>query len=566
MNINIKAVSEHSYDAIVIGTGISGGWAAKELCEKGLKTLVLERGRDVKHIEDYPTAFMDPWQAPLANRVTPEEKSQHPIQSQNANFTQETKHWWINDLENPYTQVKKFVWIRGDHVGGKSLMWSRQVYRWSEMDFLANAKDGHGVPWPIGYADIAPWYDYVEKFIGVSGQAEGLAHLPDGQFLPPMEFTCIEKHLKQSIKKHFPERLLTIGRTTNITQRHNNRGPCLNRNRCNRGCPFGGYFSSNSSTLPAAAATGNMTLRPDSLVSEILFDNDTQRATGVRVIDSNTHEVRDYFAKIIFVNGSTLATTQLLLNSRSERFPNGLGNDSGELGHNLMDHHHRVGATAISDLFTDQYYYGRRPNGIYIPRYRNLINQRSDYLRGFGFQGNSGRSDWERGTGSENIGADLKSELQQPGPWSMHLGGFGECLPYRDNKVSLNFEVKDKWGLPTLNIDCTYRDNEKKMRLDMAASAAEMLEAAGLKTVEPFNEENHAPGLGIHEMGTARMGHDAKTSVLNKHNQMHAVKNVFVTDGACMTSSACQNPSITYMALTARAADFAVSELNKRNL
>lgn len=565
MNLNIKA-AEHSYDAIVIGTGISGGWAAKELCEKGLKTLVLERGRDVKHIEDYPTAFMDPWQAPLANRVTPEEKAQHPIQSQNANFTQETKHWWINDLENPYTQVKKFVWIRGDHVGGKSLMWSRQVYRWSEMDFLANAKDGHGVAWPIGYADIAPWYDYVEKFIGVSGQAEGLAHLPDGQFLPPMEFTCIEKHLKQSIKKHFPERLLTIGRTTNITQRHNNRGPCLNRNRCNRGCPFGGYFSSNSSTLPAAAATGNMTLRPDSLVSEILFDNDTQRATGVRVIDSNTHEVRDYFAKIIFVNGSTLATTQLLLNSRSERFPNGLGNDSGELGHNLMDHHHKVGASAISDLFADQYYYGRRPNGIYIPRYRNLTNQRSDYLRGFGFQGNSGRGDWERGTRSENIGADLKSELQQPGPWSMYLGGFGECLPYHENKVSLNFEVKDKWGLPTLNIDCAYRDNEKKMRLDMAASAAEMLEAAGLKSVNSFNEENHAPGLGIHEMGTARMGHDAKTSVLNKHNQMHAVKNVFVTDGACMTSSACQNPSITYMALTARAADFAVSELNKRNL
>lgn len=566
MNINIKAVAEHSYDAIVIGTGISGGWAAKELCEKGLKTLVLERGRDVKHIEDYPTAFNDPWQTPLANRVTPEEKAQHPIQSQNANFTQETKHWWINDLENPYTQVQKFVWIRGDHVGGKSLMWSRQVYRWSEMDFLANAKDGHGVPWPIGYTDIAPWYDYVEKFIGVSGQAEGLAHLPDGQFLPPMEFTCIEKHLKQSIQKHFPERLLTIGRTTNITQRHNNRGPCLNRNRCIRGCPFGGYFSSNSSTLPAAAATGNMTLRPHSLVSEILFDNNTQRATGVRIVDTLTHEVREYFAKIIFVNGSTLATTQLLLSSRSERFPNGLGNDSGELGHNLMDHHHKVGASAVSDLFADQYYYGRRPNGIYIPRYRNITSQRSDYLRGFGFQGNSGRGDWERGTRSENIGAELKSELQQPGPWSMYLGGFGECLPYHENKVSLNFEVKDKWGLPTLNIDCAYRENEKKMRLDIAASAAEMLEAAGLQSVKPFNDENIVPGLGIHEMGTARMGLDPKTSVLNKHNQMHAVKNVFVTDGACMTSSACQNPSLTYMALTARAVDFAVSELNERNL
>ncbi len=566
MNLNIKAVAEHSYDAIVIGTGISGGWAAKELCEKGLKTLVLERGRDVTHIEDYPTAFMDPWQTPLANRVSAEEKAKYPVQSQTGYFNQETKHWWINDLENPYTQVQKFTWIRGNHVGGKSLLWSRQVYRWSELDFSANAKDGHGVPWPIGYADIAPWYDYVEKFIGVSGQAEGLAHLPDGQFLPPMEFTCLEKHVKESIKKHFPERLLTIGRTTNLTQRHNNRGPCLNRNRCVRGCPFGGYFSSNSSTLPAAAATGNMTLRPDSLVSEILFDNDTQRATGVRVIDSNTHEVRDYFAKIIFVNGSTLATTQLLLNSRSERFPNGLGNDSGELGHNLMDHHNKVGAFGISDLFADQYYYGRRPNGIYIPRYRNITSQRSDYLRGFGFQGNTSRSDWESGTRSENIGADLKSELQQPGPWSMYLGGFGECLPYHENKVSLNFEVKDKWGLPTLNIDCAYRDNEKKMRLDMAASAAEMLEAAGLKSVNSFNDENHAPGLGIHEMGTARMGHDAKTSVLNKHNQMHAVKNLFVTDGACMTSSACQNPSITYMALTARAADFAVSELNKRNL
>jgi len=566
MNLNIKATAEHSYDAIVIGTGISGGWAAKELCEKGLKTLVLERGRDVTHIKDYPTAFMDPWQSPLANRLSAEEKAKYPIQSQTGYFNQETKHWWINDLENPYTQVKNFTWIRGNHVGGKSLLWSRQVYRWSDLDFTANAKDGHGVAWPIGYADIAPWYDYVEKFIGVSGQAEGLAHLPDGQFLPPMEFTCLEKHVKASIKKHFPERLLTIGRTANLTQRHNDRGPCMYRNRCVRGCPFGAYFSSNSSTLPAAVATGNMTLRPDSLVSEILFDAKTQRATGVRVIDANTHEVREYFAKIIFVNGSTLATTQLLLNSQSERFPNGLGNDSGELGHNLMDHHNKIGASGVSDLFADEYYYGRRPNGIYIPRYRNVSTQRDDYLRGFGFQGNSGRGDWERGTLSENIGAELKTELQQPGAWSMHLSGFGECLPYHENKVSLNHDVKDKWGLSTLNIDCAYRENEKKMRLDIAASAAEMLEAAGLKSVTAFNEENHAPGKGIHEMGTARMGLDAKTSVLNKHNQMHAVKNLFVTDGACMTSSACQNPSLTYMALTARAADFAVSELNKRNL
>ena len=565
MNLNIKAVEEHSYDAIVIGTGISGGWAAKELCEKGLKTLVLERGRDVTHIKDYPTAFMEPWQTPLANRVSAEEAAKYPIQSQVYCFNQETKHWWINDLENPYTQQQKFIWVRGNHVGGKSLLWSRQVYRWSEMDFQANAKDGHGVPWPIGYADIAPWYDKVESFIGVSGQAEGLPQLPDGKFLAPMDMTILEKHVRERIAKQYSDRIMTIGRTANLTARHNNRGPCQYRNRCVRGCPFGGYFSSNSSTLPAAAATGNMTLRPDSIVSEIIFDNKTQRASGVRVIDSVTHDVREYFAKIIFVNGATLASTQILLNSTSERFPNGLGNDSGELGHNLMDHHNNVGAYGDTDLFADTYYYGRRPNGIYIPRFRNVSTQRPDYVRGFGYQGNSSRAEWERGTESENIGADLKAELQQPGPWSMNLGGFGECLPYHENKVSLNHMLRDKWGLPTLSIDCSYKENEQKMRLDMAASAAEMLEAAGLKNVNSFNNDN-APGLGIHEMGTARMGSDAKTSVLNKFNQIHAVKNVYVTDGSCMASSACQNPSITYMALTARAADHAVSELQKRNL
>lgn len=565
MNLNIKAKKEHTYDAIVVGTGISGGWAAKELCGRGLKTLVLERGRNVEHVVDYPTMHMNPWEAPYGNKVPDEELKQYPIQKLGGYMRQDTKHWWVNDLENPYEQVKSFSWIRGYHVGGRSLLWSRQCYRLSDMDFSANAKDGHGADWPIRYADIAPWYDKVESFIGVSGQKEGLPQLPDGNFLPPMEMSCVEEHVRKRIAAKFDNRLMTIGRTANLTQNHNGRVKCQNRNRCVRGCPYGGYFSSNSSTLPAATATGNMTLRPHSIVNEIIYDDATQKATGVRIIDAETKEVIEYYAKIIFLNASTLGSVFVLLNSTSDRFPNGLGNDSGELGHNLMDHHHQVGARAVTDDFSDRYHSGRRPNGVYIPRFRNITIQRKDYVRGFGYQGRSLRSSWTRGKGLPLIGSDLKNAVQQPGPWSMYLGGFGECLPYHENKVTLNHTLRDKWGQPTLSIDCEFKGNEKAMRLDMAESAAEMLEASGMKNVSSFNNEP-TPGMGIHEMGTARMGRDPKTSVLNEYNQVHAVKNLFVTDGSCMASSGCQNPSLTYMALTARAANFAADELSKGNL
>ena len=565
MNLNIKAKAEHTYDAIVIGTGISGGWAAKELCERGLKTLVLDRGRNVEHVKDYPTAMKHSWELPHRGKVPAEELKNYPIQKRAGYFDQTNKHWWVNDLENPYTQDNPFNWIRGYHVGGKSLMWSRQCYRLSDLDFTANAKDGHGVDWPIRYADIAPWYDKVEKFAGINGNKDGLPQLPDGEFLPPMEMTCLEKHVAKRIKEKFTDRVMIIGRSANLTQAVPGRGQCQYRNRCIRGCPFGAYFSSNSSTLPAAAATGNMTLRPHSIVNEIIYDDKTQKASGVRIIDAETNEVMEFYAKIVFVNASTIASSFILLNSTSERFPNGIGNDSGELGHNLMDHHHLAGANAWSEEFADKYHYGRRPNGIYIPRFRNISEQRSDYVRGFGYQGGSGRESWTRGESMALLGADLKNALTDPGPWTMGINGFGEFLPHHDNRVYLNHDVKDKWGQSTLSIDCKIRENEKAMRKDMTESAAEILEAAGLKDVNPWHRE-FTPGMGIHEMGTARMGRDPATSVLNGNNQMHAVKNVFVTDGSCMTSSANQNPSLTYMALTARAAHFAVDELNRRNL
>lgn len=565
MNINIKAEKIHSYDAIVIGTGISGGWAAKELCERGLKTLVLERGRNVEHIKDYPTALKHPWELPYHGKVPAAEVKFFPVQKRAGYLDQSNKHWWINDLENPYTEVKPFDWIRGNHVGGKSLMWSRQCYRFSDLDFAANAKDGFGVDWPLRYKDIESWYSKVERFAGISGSKENIPHLPDSEFLPPMEMTCLEKQVGKRIEKAFKGRRMIIGRNANLTQSIHGRGPCQYRNRCIRGCPYGAYFSSNASTLPAAVATGNMTLRPYSIVNEIIFDNETQKAKGVRVIDAETNEVLEFYAKIIFVNASTLASTFILLNSVSARFPNGMGNDSGELGHNLMDHHHLMGASGWTEDFADKYYYGRRPNGIYIPRFRNVHDQRSDYVRGFGFQGKSSRGSWTDGETAHAIGAQLKEQLMTPGPWNMGINAFGEFLPYHDNHVSLNHDRKDKWGQATLNIECELKENEIAMRKDMQASALEMLNAAGLRDVKPLNA-NYVPGNGIHEMGTARMGRDPKTSVLNGNNQIHAVKNVFVTDGACMASSGNQNPSLTYMALTARAANYAVDELNRRNL
>lgn len=565
MHLNIKAIEENSFDAIVVGTGISGGWAAMELSTKGLKTLVIERGRDVKHVADYPTMFKNPWELTPGDRVTAEEAKNYPIQGKIYAFHDSTKHWWVNDLEHPYIQEKPFDWIRGNHVGGRSIMWGRQSYRLSDLDFEANAKDGHGVDWPIRYKDLEPWYDYVESFIGVSGQAEGLPQLPDGKFLPPMEMNCLEQHVSSKIRENYSDRIMTIGRVANLTGPKDGRGQCQFRNLCYRGCPYGGYFSSQSSTLPKAMQTGNMTLLTDSIVAEVIFDKDSGKASGVRVINSVNGSVEEYFAKIIFLNASTLGTTQILLNSISDRFPDGLGNSSGQLGHNLMDHHYIVGASGEYDGFEDKYYYVSRPNGIYVPRFRNIDEQRSDFIRGYGYQGSASRENWTRGIREMSIGRELKELLQRPGIWTMGLGGFGECLPYYENMVSLDKEKKDKFGMPLLKISAEYKENEWAMRKDMASSAAEMLETAGLKNIREYDAKP-APGLAIHEMGTARMGKDPKTSVLNKHNQMHDLPNVFITDGAAMTSSGCQNPSLTYMALTARACDYAVKAYNNKNI
>ncbi|WP_198405671.1 GMC oxidoreductase [Chitinophaga caeni] len=564
MNLNIKAKEQNTYDAIVVGSGISGGWAAKELCEKGLKTLVLERGRNIVHGEGYTTAMMNPWEFEHRLHSTKEMREQYPIQSQCYAFDEATQQHWVNDLENPYNQVKPFNWLRGYHVGGRSLMWGRQCYRWSDIDFEANAKDGHGVDWPIRYKDIEPWYTYVEKFAGISGQPEGLKQLPDGHFLPPMEMNCLEKHVAGRFKEVFNDRIMTIGRVAHATKAIDHR-KCQYRDLCARGCPFTGYFSSNGVTLPAAAKTGNMTLRPHSIVLEILYDDQTQKAKGVRIMDSETREVIEYFAKIIFLNASTLGTTFILLNSVSNRFQNGFGNDSEQVGHNLMDHHFGVGASGEFEGFEDQYYGpGRRPNGVYVPRFRNIDEKtkRSDYVRGFGYQGGASRG---RGLTFDGIGAEFKFQQTQANKWTMGLGAWGEHLPYYENKVTLNKDKKDKYGLPTLDIDCEFKENELAMRKDMLDSAIEMLEKSGLKNVSG-GDGMPPPGHCIHEMGTARMGKDPKTSVLNGNNQMHAAKNVFITDGACMASSACQNPSVTYMALTARAADFAVNEMKKQNL
>ncbi len=561
------AAKDHSYDAIVIGTGITGGWAAKELTQKGLKTLVLDRGRDVKH-GDYPTATKDIWEFPYGGRATDEDLKRQAVAARSGYaITQASKHWFVDDTEHPYTEIKRFDWIRSYHVGGRSLVWGRQSYRWSDLDFGANAKDGIAVDWPIRYAELAPWYDQVESFIGVSGRAEGLPQLPDGKFLPPMDLNCVETHLQQTMTEKF-KRKLTIGRAAHLTAplAHSpQRGTCQYRNLCIRGCPYGAYFSSNSSTLPAAEATGNMTLRPNSIAYEIIYDEGNGRASGVRVLDSETNEHLEFTAKVIFLCASTFGSTHLMLNSVSKRFPNGFGNDSGELGCNIMDHHLDVGAGALVEGYTDQYYTGRRPNGFYIPRYRNLGGEKRDYIRGFGYQGGAGRLGWTRLMLDSTLGAELKDKAAAPGPWYIRMGGFGEILPNHANRVTLDRTRKDKWGLPLLAFDAQLRENELKMRKDMSQDAAEMLEAAGFREVKTFDRETGV-GLGIHEMGTARMGKDPKTSVLNKWNQVHACQNVYVTDGSCMTSSACQNPSLTYMALTARAVDHAVGELKRMNI
>jgi choline dehydrogenase-like flavoprotein len=554
------------YDAIVVGSGIAGGWAAKELTEKGLKTLLLERGKDVKHVTDYDTAMKHTWEFPHRGTITNEMKATHPVQKRDYPYSEFRPDWWVNDLECPYTEVKRFDWYRGFHVGGKSLMWGRQSYRLSDFDFEANSKDGHGVDWPIRYADIAPWYDYVEQFAGISGSLEGLPQLPDGKFLPPMELNIVEKEVAARLRKQYNDtRRLIIGRSANLTQPHNGRASCQYRDRCSRGCPFGAYFSTQSSTLPAAVATGNLTLRPFSIVNQILYDKNTKRAKGVLVIDAETMQTIEYEARVIFVCGSTLGSTFLLLNSVNESFPDGLGNTSGQLGRNLMDHHFRNGASGEIPGFEDKYVYGRRANGIYVPRYRNLFGDKRDYVRGFGYQGGASRQNWQREVAELSIGADFKDEITEPGQWTLGLGGFGEMLPYQENRVTIDKTKKDKWGQYVLAIDCELKENEMKMRKDMMNDAAEMLEKCGAKNIKTYDRGSF-PGMAIHEMGTARMGRDPKTSVLNQWNQMHDVPNVFVTDGSCMTSIGCQNPSLTFMALTARAADHAVSELKKGNL
>lgn len=564
--VNTNASLQHTYDAIVVGSGISGGWAAKELCEQGLKTLVLERGRNVTHVKDYPTSLLHPWEFPhhLTNPL--QDLTESPVQQ--GCYDESSKPFYVNDQEHPYIQDTPFNWVRGYQVGGRSLTWGRQCYRFSDLDFEANMKDGVAVDWPIRYKDLAPWYDYVENYIGISGQAEQLPHLPDGVFLPPMEMNCAEDYFAAAIRSKYNDRIVTPARVANLTRGWNGRGACRYRNLCHRGCPYGGYFSSNAATLPAAAATGNLTLLPHSIAVEVLYDESSKKASGVRVLDAQTKQVRDYNARILFLNASTIATAALLLRSVSRRFPQGLGNDSGQVGHNLMDH--IVGSGAQGELigYADHYYSGRKPAGVYIPRFRNYSagTQRKDFIRGYGVQGKGGRLEWQdMGMRITGFGKDFKQQLLQPGPWYMWLGGWGETLPYYNNKITLDSREKDNWGLPLVHINFEYHENERAMMQDITHSIGEMLHNTGFTRVHTYNHVQPG-GSAVHEMGTARMGNDPATSVLNAFNQLHAVKNVFITDGSCMTSSGSQNPSLTYMALTARACSYAVGELKRGNL
>jgi choline dehydrogenase-like flavoprotein len=559
----------NSFDAIVVGSGMSGGWAAKELTEKGLKTLVLERGRMVRHGE-YPTATKDPWDLPYGNRITQDIRQRKPIQTRTGYPTPANEHWFVDDVDHPYVEENhKFDWLRGYHVGGRSLMWARQSYRFGPLDFEANAKEGVGVPWPVTYDEIAPWYDKVEIFAGISGSKEGLYQLPDGHFLPPHDLNCVEQDFKKTLADKMGRKLI-IGRCANLTaplthDESPQRGTCQARNMCIRGCPYGGYFTSVSATLPSAERTGNMTLLPNQIAYEIIHDEKKGRATGVRVIDSETKKTTDYFAKIVFLCASALGSAYIMLNSKSSRFPNGFGNDSGELGHNIMDHNKPGNSSASVEGYLDVAYTGRRPNGFYIPRYRNVGKDKRDYLRGFGYQGRASRANWNRFNDSALIGDELKNAMKEAGPWTLGMTAFGEILPNHDNRMWLDPQKKDRFGLPLLVVDAYVRENERKMEKDMLSDAAEMLEAAGYKNVVVKSDQYNV-GNSIHESGTARMGNDPKKSVLNRFNQVHACKNVFVTDGSFMPSFGCQNPSLTYMAFTARAANHAVEELKKGNL
>ena len=561
---------QDSYDAIVVGTGISGGWAAKELCENGLKTLVLERGPMVTHIESYKTAHLDPWDLPLQGQIPKEEQAKQMKQARTGYTTRpEHSHWFVNDLEHPYNEVKRFDWMRGYQVGGRSITWGRHSYRFSEMDFEANITDGHGVDWPLRYKDIAPWYDMVESYIGVTGELLGLPQLPDGKFEPMMELNCAEQHVREKLAEEYEDRIVTAGRVAHINsdKKYEGRVRCQFRNRCMRGCPFGAYFSSLSSTLPAAEKTGNLTLRPDSIVHEIIYDPDSKKATGVKIIDRETKETHEFKAKVIFLCASAIASTSILMQSKSDRFPNGMGNDSDQLGRNLMDHHLGSGARGKLDGYEDKYYKGRKPGGIYMPRFRNLggASNTDKFVRGYGYQGGGSRSNWEDTVAELSYGKSLKDAVLKPGGWNFGMSGFGEVLPYEDNRMTLDYDKLDSWGLPTVTFDAEFGENEWKMREDIKEQAFNMLTKAGLRDVEIYDDPK-ALGIGIHEMGTARMGRDPKTSVLNGFNQVHAVKNVYVTDGAFMTSGSCVNPSLTYMAFTARAANHAAAELKKGNI
>ena len=559
-------MANNTYDAIVIGSGISGGWAAKELTEKGLKVLMIERGRMHEHIKDYVNASKDPWEYSHRGQRTQEMIKDYPVLKRDYPLSESVLGMWADEKENPYVEEKRFDWYRGYQLGGRSLLWGRQSYRWNKWDFEANAKEGVAVDWPIRYDDLAPWYSYVERFAGIQGSKQGLDVLPDSEFLPAIDMNIVEKDLAAKLKAHYKgNRHMFIGRSANITlpKPEQNRVNCQYRNKCWLGCPYGAYFSTQSATLPAARATNNLTLEVNKIVKRLIYDKDKKRATGVEVIDAIDNKTYEYNAKIIFVCASSFNSTWILMNSATDVWPEGLGSSSGELGHNVMDHHFRLGAGGVVDGYEEFYEYGRRPSGIYIPRYRNIYDDKRDYLRGFGYQGGAGRG---RGVEvAEMLGVKYKEALCEPGQWSMGMTAFGEMLPDHSNTIKLDKNMKDKWGMPVLSMNVEIKENELKMRKDMLEDAKEMLEASGVKDVYSY-DSGYAVGQGIHEMGTARMGRDPKTSVLNGNNQVWEAPNVFITDGACMTSSSCVNPSLTYMAMTARAADFAVKELKKMNL
>lgn len=569
-NLNIDSSKVRSYDAIVIGSGISGGWSAKELCEKGLKTLVLERGRDVQHVKDYPTTNMYPWQFEHRNEIPFDVKQENPVVSRCYAFREDAQHFFVKDTEHPYVQEKPFDWIRGYQVGGKSLLWARQTQRWSDFDFEGPARDGFAVDWPIRYSDLKPWYDHVERFAGISGNKDGLPELPDGEFLPGFPLNIVEKYFKEQVETKYPGRKVISARCAHLSkpnQIHIDQGrvQCQNRLLCQRGCPFGGYFSSNASTLPWAAKTGNLTVRPDSVVHSVLYDDEKGKAIGVKVIDRNTKEEIDFYAKVIFVNAAALNSNLILLNSKSKRFPNGLGNDSGTLGKYVAFHNYSARISAEYEGLLDYKVDGKNPaGGGYIPRFRNLHKQETDFLRGYAAGFGAYRSS---GSDQSGMGEDLKNALLNPklGNWGVGSHMMGETIPKESNYVALDESMKDDWGIPQLKISVDYDDNDAKMKKDYLDTMEEMFTAAGFINIQR-NESSQAPGLDIHEMGGVRMGLDPKTSMLNKWNQIHSCPNVFVTDGSCMTSTSTQNPSLTYMAFSARAVDYAVNELKKGNI